>query len=137
MTYSLLNLFGWVGNFISSFLQIEDSANSADAESMLKEFKKYQFIELSEQLLSSSIITTDNNVFNEFINERITSTKCEAIALQGITSDVDDDIPIYIALIVIDAFKHLNIVTTTENLDYYKQFIINWFISAIKFPHRL
>ncbi len=115
MTYSLLNLFGCVGTIITSFIRID---TDPEAKLDLEKFEEHKFIEISEQLMALPISLTpsNENIFNEFASEVITS---------------DDDAEIFVALIILDAFQHLNIDASTENLDYYKEFLVGWFISAV------
>ncbi len=118
----LLNLFGCIGHIMASGAKLE---NDPEVDHILNELKLYQVDELSEQLMASSIVAVDNsdtidnlaNVFNQFAHEVVTTS---------------DDIPIYVALIVINAFKNFNVVTSDTNLNYYKDFIINWLVSEIE-----
>ncbi len=113
--YTLLNLFGYIGSTIGLIFQHDRDPEIAIIAGQLK---KYKFLQLARQLISIDIIPNNSvsSVFNLFENHIIAS---------------DDDISKYIALIVIDAFEHLNIIACDEELNYYKKFLVNWFNGAI------
>ncbi len=117
---SLLNLFGCMGTVADSFVVVD---TDPEVKRNLDKIKKYKFLEISEQLMALPITSPTsqpiNNIFAEFASEVI-------------SSDGDDDnVEIFVGLIILNAFEQLKIDASTENLDYYKEFLVRWFISVV------